>query len=606
MTERRPPKVLRGSPHKVKRRPTRPAGRPSDPTQALLGALTDAVIAVDALGDIVYLNPTAQQWFGVDDEPAGVVHTDRPAGQAPATPLVARSAIPALAHCFEPGSTAATILTLVLEHCRSSRRAVPASEPFSLSCPIGSTSATGPERRRMRLVASPAGPDLTVLVFGDVTDSVRHTERLLHEARHDSLTGLPNRVLLGERLDELLRRGERVALLFIDLDRFCRINEALGQRHGDAVLHAVAARLVEACPRGTSVGRWGGDEFVVLIDEQTPAHAVRALAELMLSAVARCQVVDDLEMQCTCSVGIASTLADSAEPEVLVAAAESAMRRAKALGGARCEWPAASRPAWTRDLLVLEERLRQAIGTGGFVLHYQPQIDMVSGKPVGLEALVRWRQANGELWSPGRFLAVAEESGAILGIGAWVLREAASQMMSWLAMGLPALPVSVNVSARQCRDRHLVDLVGQVLADTGLPPELLKLEVTETTAMADVEQVRVLLGELRALGVGVSVDDFGTGYSSFAHLTRLPIDQIKIDQSFVHDVEDGPNGAAIVRATIKLAHELGVPVVAEGVESAGQMKFLAAQKCDIAQGYFCSHPLAADAAEHWMRAAAQA
>jgi EAL domain-containing protein (putative c-di-GMP-specific phosphodiesterase class I) len=354
------------------------------------------------------------------------------------------------------------------------------------------------------------------------------------------------------------------------------------------------------------VGRWGGDEFVVLIDEQTPAHAVRALAEQLLRAASRCQVVDGLEMQCTCSIGIASTLADSAEPEVLVAAAEAAMRRAKALGGGRCEWPATARPAWTRDLLVLEERLRQAIGTGGFVLHYQPQVDMVSGKPVGLEALVRWRQANGDLWSPGRFLAVAEESGAILGIGAWVVREAADQMMSWLALGLPALPVSVNVSARQCRDRHLVDLVGQVLADTGLPPELLKLEITETTAMSDVEEVRVLLGELRALGVGVSVDDFGTGYSSFAHLTRLPIDQIKIDQSFVHEVEDGPNGAAIVRATIKLAHELGVPVVAEGVESAGQMKFLAAQKCDIAQGYYCSHPLAADAAEQWMRAAAQA
>jgi diguanylate cyclase (GGDEF)-like protein len=568
----------------------------------LLGSLTDAVIAVDGHGDIVYLNPTAQRWFAVDLAPTDAAHSDQP-GKAPMAHL-ARSAIPALAHCFESGSTAATILTLVLELCRGSRRPVPASEPFTLPCPAGRASAFEPARRRMRLVASPAGPDLTVLVFSDVSDSVRHTERLLHEARHDPLTGLPNHVLMGDRLDQLLGRGERVAMLFIDLDRFSRINEAMGQCHGDAVLHAVAARLVQACPPGASVGRWGGDEFVVLIDEQTPAQALDELADTMLQAAARCQVVDGLELQCTCSIGIASTLADSVEPELLLAAAEAAMRRAKALGGARCERSAASRPVWTRDMLVVEERLRQAIGSGGFVLHYQPQIDMDDGKPVGLEALLRWRQASGELWTPGRFLAVAEESGAILGIGAWVLREAASQMMSWLAAGLPALPVSVNVSARQCRDRHLVDLVRQVLADTGLPPELLKLEITETTAMSDVEQVRVLLGELRALGVGVSVDDFGTGYSSFAHLTRLPIDQIKIDQSFVRDVEDCPNGAAIVRATIKLAHELGVPVVAEGVESAGQMRFLAQHLCDIAQGFYCSHPLAADAAESWLRATA--
>jgi diguanylate cyclase (GGDEF)-like protein len=574
----------------------------------LLQALTDAVLAVDPSGQVAYLNATARTWFApVDGETAWPMQGSVDTSASAEALAHSGSAVPALSHCLAPDSASAHLLAQTLTACRLSGAAVQASEPLRLpDLPIdaAATASLMAAPRYLRLVASPAGADLTLLAFSDISDAVARRERLLHEARHDPLTGLPNRLLLAERLDDLIGRGQRVALLLIDLDRFSRINEALGQRHGDAVLHAVAARLVEASPPGTSVGRWGGDEFVVLVDDHTPAHALRSVAERLLGAVAADQQVDGLTLQCTCSIGIASTLTDATEPEMLVAAAESGMRRAKALGGARCEWPAASRPAWTREVLVLEERLRLAIGSGGFVLHYQPQIDLKTRRPVGLEALLRWRQSNGDLWSPGRFLNVAEESGAILDIGAWVLREAASQMMIWRTQGLPPLPVSVNVSARQCRDSHLVDLVTQVLADTGLPPGLLKLEITETTAMSDVEQVRVLLGELRALGVGVSVDDFGTGYSSFAHLTRLPIDQIKIDQSFVHDVEQGPNGAAIVRATIKLAHELGVPVVAEGVESAGQMHFLASHACDIAQGYFCSHPLAPDAAEQWMRAAA--
>jgi EAL domain-containing protein (putative c-di-GMP-specific phosphodiesterase class I) len=284
------------------------------------------------------------------------------------------------------------------------------------------------------------------------------------------------------------------------------------------------------------------------------------------------------------------------------------MRRAKLHGGGRCELAAAGVAGWdlgwSHDMLALEARLHHAVGVGGLALHYQPQVQPGSGRPVGLEALLRWRQPGGDLWSPEQFLNVAEQCGAIIEIGAWVIHEACAQMMRWQSRGLTPPPVSVNVSARQCLDRRLIAVVRDALASTGLAPDQLTLEITETLALSDVDAAARLFTELRSLGVGISMDDFGAGCSSFAHLTRLPLSQIKIDQSFLHRVEQGSQGAAIVRATIEMAHQLGMPVVAEGVESAGQLDFLVREQCDIAQGYYCARPLAPDATEAWLRAAA--
>jgi diguanylate cyclase (GGDEF)-like protein len=401
------------------------------------------------------------------------------------------------------------------------------------------------------------------------------------------------------------------SLYFIDLDRYSRFNEALGQAAGDQVLVRIATRLQQASPDGASLLRWGGDEFVLLVPQGAlaPGQTPAGLGQQLLEAISRPLQVDGLGLVSTASLGHAHTGQVGPTCAALLAAAEAAMRRAKLRGGARCEQggtgaPDAA-PHWTREALVLESRLHDAVGTGTLALHYQPQVQIGSGRTVGMEALLRWRQPDGSLWAPGRFLPVAEQCGAIIEIGAWVLHEACAQMMRWQAQGLAAVPVSVNVSARQCLDQHLPGTVRSALAGSGLPAALLNLEITESAALADLDNASRLLGELRGLGVGISMDDFGTGYSSLALLSRLPISQLKIDQSFVQRLDDGSpaaHGAAIVRATIELAHGLGMPVVAEGVESADQLRLLGSERCDYAQGYYCSRPLAAHAAQRWLRA----
>lgn len=416
---------------------------------------------------------------------------------------------------------------------------------------------------------------------------------------HDALTGLPNRSALCERLQQAVREAadgrRRVAVLFIDLDRFKRINDSLGHRQGDRVLLSLAARLQGCLQDRDTLARWGGDEFVALLDDARGSEIddrdrVAGRAAQMIEAVTRELHIESAEIgaidvACGCSIGIAMTPDDGLSADTLLAMADTAMVRAKAHGGRRYEFHARGMRAWTREWLALETRLRHALDEDAFVLHYQPQVDLRSGRVAGLEALLRWRQRDGTLWRPARFLPVAEDTGLILSIGTWVLREAIGQLARWRAEGLPLVPVSVNVSTRQCLDRRLVQVVAHALAEHRMPASLLKIEVTESTAMADLGQLRSLLAELRSLGVQVSMDDFGTGFSSLSHLRNFQVDQIKIDPSFVRDIRRDANGAAIVCATIALAHGLGLPVVAEGVESEEQMAFLAEHGCDIAQGY---------------------
>jgi diguanylate cyclase (GGDEF)-like protein len=446
----------------------------------------------------------------------------------------------------------------------------------------------------------------------------------------DTLTGLPTRSAFTHVLHSSLQpaigtaSAQDAELIFINLDRYARFNEALGQAQGDALLQCLAARLRTACPNGSTVARWGSDEFVVFAPAGLPGGR---LAEHLLDVIGRPLTLDGLTLSCSASLGvvrgnIGRRCLPQQPPHALsphhheavdtplrwLARAETAMRRAKADGGGRCmvatsTHTGCSASGWTREMLALEARLHQAVGLGSLALHYQPQVEPGTGRPVGLEALLRWHQPGGDLWAPSQFMALAEECGAIVEIGAWVIHEACAQMKRWQAQGLAPLPVSVNVSARQCQDHRLVDVVRSALRNTGLDPALLTLEITETTALVDVDLAAHLLTDLRRLGVGIAIDDFGTGYSSLAHLTRLPLSQIKIDQSFMRRVDQGGQGAAIVRSTIELAHRLGLPVVAEGVESAGQLGFLAAERCDIAQGYFCSRPLAPEAVGPWLQRA---
>ncbi|MFM2054960.1 MAG: hypothetical protein RL456_2997 [Pseudomonadota bacterium] len=541
-----------------------------------LKAITDAVITLDAQGRVSYVNPVAQQFAG------------RTAVQARLLPV---------ADLLDTPPVDARLLRQTIEDCRSQRRTVEIDLPLHLATPTG--------ERMVRTVVSPlpARPGQVpgvVIVLSDVTDAIHARQRIEHDATHDALTGLPNRALLSDRLARALasarHRGASVAVLFIDLDRFDRFNASLGQQGGDRILQLIAQRLTEACREPDAVARWGNDQFVALLEDVSGQEPVAAAAARCVEQVARELRIDDagLDIACTCSIGIALGPGPEARaPDDLLSLAAAALARAKASGGGRFEFHGANPAGRALDWLALEHRLRRALDADEFVLHYQLQADLATGRPVGMEALLRWRQPDGELWAPSRFLAITEETGLIVSVGHWVIREAVTQQARWRAQGVPLVPVSVNVSARQCVGAGLVEAIERTLRDAAVPASLLKIEITETTAMADPDHLRHLLARLRGLGVAVALDDFGTGFSSLEHLRRFPVDQIKIDPSFVADMLRDRSGAAIVRATIALAHGLGVPVVAEGVENAAQLEFLRRHRCDIVQGYVFSRPAAA-------------
>jgi diguanylate cyclase (GGDEF)-like protein len=459
--------------------------------------------------------------------------------------------------------------------------------------------------RQLRVGISPLRnaekqPDGAVIVVHDVTDAVASATRLQFAATHDSLTGLPNRVLFQERLALALARVQRLdsrlAVLFLDLNRFKRINDSLGHRLGDQVLQVVATRLGAICRSTDFVARWGGDEFVVLMEDITSAEAVGLAAAKLVAALGEDIEADGLRLASSCSVGIALAPQDGTDIDQLLARADSAMYHAKAQPDAGFHFYSAELKVWTREYLALEVDLRHALQEEQFVLHYQPQFDLRSGSLVGHEALLRWQRSPQELVQPNDFIGVAEETGLIVDIGAWVVGRVAQDLAATLAARRPALPVAINVSARQCMNRNIVQVLRKALRDTRIPASLIKLEITETTAMNDAAGVVELMQEIRALGVRIALDDFGTGYSSLSYLQRLPIDELKIDRSFVQHLATDSDDGAIVRATIALAHELGILVVAEGVETATQQQFLAAQRCDMVQGFLYGRPqpLAAD------------
>jgi diguanylate cyclase (GGDEF)-like protein len=439
----------------------------------------------------------------------------------------------------------------------------------------------------------------------DITARKVTEQRVHHVAQHDVLTGLPNRSLLQDRLEQAVARagrsGRPVWVMLIDLDRFKYVNDSMGHKAGDVLLMTVAARLRAALRDIDTVARLSGDEFVVIVSEQADQPLGVDVVERVMAAVAQPVMLGAREFFVTCSIGVAAFPDAGTPAESLIEHADIAMYRAKKLGRNNVQFYTPAMNEESLERVRIESALHSALDRDEFVLHYQPQIDLQTGQIVGMEALIRWQHPELGMVAPGRFIGVAEDTGLIVPIGAWVMRTACAQNKAWQEAGLGKLRVAVNVSARQFSAIDLVPGIEAVLADTGLDAACLELELTESLFMSDVTPAVELLHRMKALGVNLSIDDFGTGYSSLSYLSRFPIDVLKIDRSFVSDITHDANDAAIVASIIALAHNLRLSVIAEGVETAEQLDYLRHQGCDEMQGYYFSRPLPAAEFEQLLR-----
>ena len=447
----------------------------------------------------------------------------------------------------------------------------------------------------------------TIIISVDITDRKESEARIRYLAEHDVLTELPNRALCTERLrlalQQARRSGERVAVMFIDLDRFKDINDSLGHHVGDGLLRSVARRLGEAVREGDTVSRLGGDEFVVVLGGVHGVEEVAHVVEQRLIPLIRApHRVGEAELTVSCSVGIALFPDDAEDLDTLMRHADTAMYQAKAAGrdGAQFFTPEMTERAQQR--LQLEADLKRAVDHQQFVLHWQPRVDAQRGTLCGVEGLLRWQHPTQGLIAPGQFIGVAEETGLIVPIGRWVIQEACRQAERWREAGLPYFGLSINLSALQLQEPGLADEVAECLARHRIPSGQIELELTESMVMNDAEGHLRQMHALRALGVKLAIDDFGTGYSSLAYLNRLPIDKLKIDRGFVHDMLSDPTDRAITMAIIGLGHTLGLKVVAEGVEREAEAAVLREALCDELQGYLLGRPMPAQALAGWLEA----
>ncbi len=433
----------------------------------------------------------------------------------------------------------------------------------------------------------------------DITERMQAQERLQHIAHHDALTGLPNRVLFLDRLNQALIRAHWqkrvVGVMFLDLDRFKNINDTLGHDTGDALLKAMAARLQGCVRAGDSVARLGGDEFAVLLEDVAQAEDISSIASKILGAFMLPFAIQGHELFITASIGISMYPTDGTTPATLLKNADAAMYRAKDLGKNNYQFYSADMSAAAFERLTLESSLRRALEREEFVLHYQPQIDLATGRVIALEALIRWQHPDFGLLAPTQFIGIAEETGAIVQVGEWVARTAMLQVRRWHEAGFGHLRVAVNVSGRQFNEPNFVDMIAQLLRETGLPPEALELEITESVIMKNAEKTVARLRALHGMGVRFAIDDFGTGYSSLSYLRRFAIHTLKVDKSFIHDITADSGDVEIVKTIIMMARGLKLSVIAEGVETREQLVFLKSHGCHGVQGYLVARPLSTHA-----------
>ena len=444
--------------------------------------------------------------------------------------------------------------------------------------------------------------------FRDITDRKVAQQRINYLAYYDALTDLPNRVLLRDRLATALagarRRKNKVALLFLDLDRFKFINDSLGHSVGDILLQEVAVRLKSCAREQDTVARLGGDEFLVVLSDVNAIPDAVIAAERLMDAMTHEFIIHDQPLNISCSLGISIYPEHGGDGETLIKNADAAMYSAKENGRNNFRFFTDGMNALAIERMALQRGLRLAMGKDEFFLMYQPQMDIATGSINGLEALLRWQHPDLGLVPPDKFIPIAENIGLITILGEWVLRTACGQARKWQDEGLPAISMAVNVSAVQFRHDGFCDLIRAALEETGLPPECLELELTESVLLADVDATISVIKELKAIGVTLAIDDFGIGYSSFSYLRQFHISKLKIDRSFIRDVAVNPDDAAITAAIISMATSLRLTVIAEGVENEAQMSFLRSHQCNEIQGYFFSKPLTAENATEKLRSLA--
>jgi len=559
--------------------------------RGLLEAAPDAMVVVNQAGEIVLLNVQAEKQFGYRrDELLGQRVTNIiPEGFA--ARLIAddlRSAADALAQQIGTG------IELI------ARRKDGSEFPIEIMLsPLDSAEGTLVTAAIRDITVRNEAEEHLAQKVDELSRSVSAARamslEMVHAAQHDFLTGLPNRMLLNDRISQAIvlapRHSQQVAVLFLDLDGFKHINDSLGHSVGDKLLQSIATRLVGCVRLSDTVSRQGGDEFVVLLSEAEQWEDVDTVARRILQAVAEVHLVDKRDLHITASIGISIYPDDGGDAETLIKNADTAMYQAKEEGRQSYKFfkPAMNVRAVERQ--SIEAGLRRALKRNEFVLHYQPKVDLATGLISGAEALVRWNHPTRGLVRPAQFIPIAEDSGLILPIGNWVLREACAQARAWQDAGLPVTTMAVNVSAMQLRDKDFLIGLFAILRETGLDARSLELELTESVLMKQPDSTAAILQTVRERGVQVALDDFGTGYSSLSYLRKYPIDALKIDQSFVSHIDAAGDDASIVTAVISMARSLNLRVVAEGVETSEQLAFLQTHRCDQAQGYLFSKPV---------------
>jgi diguanylate cyclase (GGDEF)-like protein/PAS domain S-box-containing protein len=440
-------------------------------------------------------------------------------------------------------------------------------------------------------------------VATDITAQKAAEEKLLHAAQHDALTGLPNRALVYEFGALLLaaakRSNSRLAVLFFDLERFKSLNDAYGREAGDCLLKEIALRLRRNVRGSDLVGRMGSDEFVVVLNDVQSEQDVANSATHLLEVLRKPCQSGEFSLQASPSIGISLYPDDGSDIDTLIRHADAAMRDARERGHTGYQFFTPAIQSSIQRAIAIEQKLRQGIEQNEFELYYQPVVDTQSRRIVGAEALIRWPQANGEVMQPNEFIQVAEANGVINQLGEWVIQEACRQLQQWHMMGLPPLRIAVNVSPVQFRARNFYQCVADALTTSGIDPDCLELEVTESAVMKQVDEASQTLASLKNLGLKIALDDFGTGYSSLSRLARLPFDKLKVDQSFIRNIDTDSRSLAIAETVIALGKRLGVKVVAEGIETEAAFDLLRECDCDLGQGYLLSKPMPAEQFQRW-------